>query len=235
MLTVDFHKLPIGQGDLVLDAGCGEGRHAFECFRNDCSILGMDLNFQSLLKARYVLGQMKERKEARGKMLLLQGDTLRFPFQDEIFDRIICAEVIEHVADDRLGTAELGRILKAGGKIAITVPTLFTEHIYDKLSKEYSHTPGGHVRKVIPQTLARFMEESGLRVYAVGFAHAFHSPYWMLRCIFGLHHEKAVIPSIYKKLLHLSLFSRPLRLLEKLCNYFFPKSIILYAQKASKA
>ncbi|MBI5968763.1 MAG: class I SAM-dependent methyltransferase [Deltaproteobacteria bacterium] len=233
MLTVDFRKLPIGQGDLVLDAGCGEGRHAFECFRNDCSILGMDLNFQSLLKARYVLGQMKERKEGQGKVLLLRGDTLRFPFQDETFDKVICAEVIEHVADDRLGIAELGRILKTGGKIAITVPTLFTEHIYDQLSKEYYRTPGGHVRKVIPQTLARFMEESGLQVYAVGFAHAFHSPYWMLRCIFGLHQEKAVLPLIYKKFLHLSLFSRPLRLLEKLCNYFFPKSIILYAQKSS--
>ena len=122
MLTVDFRKLPIGQGDLVLDAGCGEGRHAFECLRNDCSILGMDLNFQSLLKARYVLGQMKEHKEAKGRGLLLRGDALRFPFQDETFDKIICAEVIEHVADDRLGIAELGRILKTGGKIAITVP-----------------------------------------------------------------------------------------------------------------
>ncbi len=234
MLTVDFHKLSLEKGDFVLDAGCGEGRHIFECFRHHCSILGMDLSQQSLLKARYVLGEMRARKEANGQALLLRGDALRFPFLEGTFHKIICAEVIEHVDDDRLGIAELGRVLKPGGKIAVTVPTLFTEHVYDFLSPEYFRTPGGHVRKVIPQELARFMENNGLRVYAVGFAHAFHSPYWMLRCLFGLHREKAIIPLIYRKFLHLSLFSRPLRFLEKLCNYFFPKSIILYAQKAKR-
>jgi hypothetical protein len=53
----------------------------------------------------------------------------------------------------------------------------------------------------------------------------------MLRCIFGLHRENAGIPALYKKFLTYSLFSRPLRYMEKAANYFFPKSIILYAQK----
>jgi ubiquinone/menaquinone biosynthesis C-methylase UbiE len=220
------------KGDFVLDAGCGEGRHVFECFRHGCAVWGMDLSWQSLLKARYVLEQMKDRQKANGHALLLRGDALRLPFQDGTFDKVICAEVIEHVDNDRLGIAELGRILKPGGKIAVTVPTRFTEHTYDFLSKEYFRTPGGHVRKVIPQDLARSMEKNDLHVYAVEFAHAFHSPYWMLRCIFGLHSEKARIPLLYRQFLHLSLFSRPLRFLEKPCNYFFPKSIILYAQKA---
>ncbi len=234
MLTVDFRRLPLAQWDLVLDAGCGEGRHVFECFRHDCSVLGMDLSHNSLLKARYVLGQMRERREAKGRVLLLRGDALRFPFPDGSFDKIICAEVIEHVDDEHRGIAELARILKTRGKIAVTVPTLFTEHLYDKLSQEYFRTPGGHVRKVVPKALARSMEENGLQVYAVGFAHAFHSPYWMLRCLCGLHDEKAIIPLVYRKFLHLALFSKPLRLSEKLCNYFFPKSIILYAQKGRR-
>ena len=231
MLTVNFRQIPLDRGDVVLDAGCGEGRHTFECFRHECAVLGMDLSHQSLLKARYVLGQMEKRKEAKGRVLLLRGDALRFPFADETFDKIICAEVIEHVDDDRKGVAELARILNAGGKIAITVPTRLTEHVYDFLSREYFRTPGGHVRKVIPHVLARNMEESGLRVYGVGFAHAFHFPYWMLRCIFGLHRENALIPAIYRKILYYCLFSKPLRLMEKFCNYFFPKSIIIYAQK----
>jgi ubiquinone/menaquinone biosynthesis C-methylase UbiE len=233
MLTVNFRQIPLDRGDVVLDAGCGEGRHTFECFRHECAVLGMDLSHQSLLKARYVLGQMEKRKEAKGRVLLLRGDALRFPFADETFDKIICAEVIEHVDDDREGVAELARILNAGGKIAITVPTRLTEHVYDLLSREYFRTPGGHVRKVIPHVLARNMEESGLRVYGVGFAHAFHFPYWMLRCICGLHRENALIPTIYKKILYYCLFSKPLRLMEKFCNYFFPKSIIIYAQKGN--
>ena len=234
MLTVDFRRLPLAQRDLVLDAGCGEGRHVFECFRHDCSVLGMALSHNSLLKARYVLGQMRERREAKGRVLLLRGDALRFPFPDGTFDKIICAEVIEHVDDEHRGIAELARILKTRGKIAVTVPTLFTEHLYDKLSQEYFRTPGGHVRKVVPKALARSMEENGLQVYAVGFAHAFHSPYWMLRCLCGFHDEKTIIPLVYRKFLHLALFSKPLRVSEKLCNYFFPKSIILYAQKGRR-
>jgi ubiquinone/menaquinone biosynthesis C-methylase UbiE len=231
MLTVNFRTLPLEKGDLVLDAGCGEGRHTFECYRHDCRILGMDLSHHSLLKAKYVLGEMKKRKEAKGRVLLLRGDALRFPFPDGTFDKIICAEVIEHVDDDRKGVAALARILTEGGKIAITVPTRMTEHVYDWLSKEYFRTPGGHVRKVIPRILAEYMEENHLRVYAVGFAHSFHFPYWMLRCIFGLHKENARIPALYKKVLYYSLFCNPLRRMEKFCNCFFPKSIILYAQK----
>jgi ubiquinone/menaquinone biosynthesis C-methylase UbiE len=234
MLTVNFRTLPLEKGDLVLDAGCGEGRHTFECYRHDCRILGMDLSHHSLLKAKYVLGEMKKRKEAKGRVLLLRGDALRFPFPDGTFDKIICAEVIEHVDDDRKGVAALARILTEGGKIAITVPTRMTEHVYDWLSKEYFRTPGGHVRKVIPRILAEYMEENHLRVYAVGFAHSFHFPYWMLRCIFGLHKENARIPALYKKVLYYSLFCNPLRRMEKFCNCFFPKSIILYAQKGNQ-
>ena len=114
MLTVNFRRIPLDRGDRVLDAGCGEGRHTFECFRHECAVLGMDLSHQSLLKARYVLGQMEKRKEGKGRVLLLRGDALRFPFADETFDKIICAEVIEHVDDDRKGVAELARILGEG-------------------------------------------------------------------------------------------------------------------------
>jgi len=115
--------------------------------------------------------------------------------------------------------------------MAITVPTTMTERIYRKLSDEYFRTPGGHIRIVNPKEMAVCMEENRLRVYAVSFAHAFHTPYWMLRCLAGLHDEKARVPAAYRKFLHLALFSHPLRLLEKILNYFFPKSIVLYAQK----
>jgi SAM-dependent methyltransferase len=231
MLTVDFRRLPLQGRDLVLDAGCGEGRHTFHCFRSNCSILGMDLDKKSLLKARWVLGEMKKRKDGNGRVLFLRGDALRFPFRTGTFDKVVCAEVIEHVRDDRLGIAELARILKPRGKIAITVPTTMTERIYKRLSDDYFRTPGGHIRIVNPKEMAACMEENQLRVYAVTFAHAFHTPYWMLRCLVGLHNEKARIPAAYRKFLHWSLFSLPLRIIEKALNYFFPKSIVLYAQK----
>jgi SAM-dependent methyltransferase len=191
----------------------------------------MDLDKKSLLKARWVLGEMKKRKDGNGQVLFLRGDALCFPFRTGTFDKIVCAEVIEHVRDDRQGIAELARILKPLGKIAITVPTTITERIYKRLSDEYFRTPGGHIRIVQPREMAACMEKNHLRIYAVSFAHAFHTPYWMLRCLAGLHDEKARVPATYRKFLHLSLFSPPLRIIEKFLNHFFPKSIVLYAQK----
>ncbi len=233
MITIDFRKLTLRPGDRVMDAGCGEGRHVFACYRLPCRIIGLDLNPESLRKAKFVLDQMARQKEGQGEVLLLRADTLRFPFRDGSFDKIICCEVVEHVADERLAIRELSRILRIGGQIAISVPSLFTENLYDYLSPEYFRTPGGHIRKVQPQHLAKIMEGYGLLLYRVGFAHAFHSPYWALRCLFGLHDEYALLPSLYRRFLRLALFSRPLRRLEGICNYFFPKSIVLYAQKQS--
>ncbi len=231
MLTIDFHKLSLRAGDLILDAGCGEGRHVFGCLPRPCTILGLDLNYHSLLKARYILECLRKKKEIRASYMLIRGDVLHFPFPDETFDRIICSEVIEHFRDDKLLLAELTRVLKKGGRIAISVPTLLTEHIYGQLSNEYFRTPGGHVRKVTPQALAQAMIANDLQIYGISFAHSFHSPYWMLRCLCGLHREKAKIPLLYHKFLHLALFSPALRFLEKIGNYFLPKSIILYGQK----
>jgi len=231
MLTIDFGKFPIRPGDRILDAGCGEGRHLLACSRSSCHIVGLDLNSKSLRKARSILEQMKRGQEVKGRVFFIQGDSLHFPFPDGVFDKVICSEVIEHVADERQGVKELCRILTIGGKIALSVPTLWTEHLYDLLSKEYFRTPGGHVRKVRPRSLSKIMEAEGLRPYAVGFAHAFHSPYWALRCIVGLQDESSRAASLYRRFLTRAMFSPSLRRLESFGNYFFPKSFVIYGQK----
>ena len=42
MLTVDYDQLGVGPGDLVLDLGCGFGRHAFEAARRGASVVALD-------------------------------------------------------------------------------------------------------------------------------------------------------------------------------------------------
>ena len=51
------------------------------------------------------------------------GDALDLPFPDGSFDRIIAAEVLEHIPDDRAAMAEIARVLRPGGRLAIMVPT----------------------------------------------------------------------------------------------------------------
>ena len=57
----------------------------------------------------------------------VQGDGARLPFGDAAFDRVIASEVLEHVPDDQAACAELARVLKPGGRLAVTVPAWWPE------------------------------------------------------------------------------------------------------------
>ena len=62
------------------------------------------------------------------------------------FDRVIASEVLEHIPDDDAAMAELARVLRPGGTMAVTVPRCGPEFVNWALSDEYHNVPGGHVR-----------------------------------------------------------------------------------------
>jgi SAM-dependent methyltransferase len=232
MLTVDFDRLDIKEGDIVLDAGCGFGRHSMEFMNRGADIFSMDIDFESLKKTKYALALLKKGPgKSQSRYMAHMGDALKLPFRDETFHRIICSEVMEHVDDDFLACSELARVLKKNGRIAITVPTFFSEAIYDVLTYEYFSTPGGHVRKYLPGKLADIMRKNGLEIYSIGFKHSFHTIWWMIRCVVGLHREDHPLTRAYHSFLNLTLRTPFLRRAESFFDNFFPKSLVLYAWK----
>jgi SAM-dependent methyltransferase len=231
VLTVNLNTFGPEAEDWILDAGCGEGRHTFAFCRTRCRVAALDRDNTSLRKAQYVLREMDKRGEAKGSALVLRGDNLRLPFRDGAFHKILCAEVLEHIPDDRGAVLELMRVLRPGGELAVTVPTPFTEGVYKRLSREYFRTPGGHIRIYQPRQLCRLLTGCGLHIHAVSFAHSFHSLYWTLRCLCGLHDEKARIPKLYHRFLHRVVLDPRLKRFERSCNYLFPKSIVIYTHK----
>lgn len=233
MLTVDFDLLNIKPKDLALDCGCGMGRHSMEYMIRGARVFCLDMDLESLKKTKYELQSMIVQKQSHkdARFLAHFGDALKLPFKDNTFDSIICAEVMEHVPDDHLAARELTRVLKKNGRIAITVPTFFSELVYDIATYEYFTSPGGHVRKYLPKKLAAIMRESGLVIYDIDFRHAFHTPYWLIRCVVGLHLNDQPITKAYRTFLTMGLFSNFMRKLERFFDNFFPKSMILYAYK----
>lgn len=233
MLTVDFDTLNVKEGQLVLDAGCGLGRHSVEFRRRGAFVFSMDMDLPSLIQTASTLEGMTETDNRYGNnsFMVHAGDALNLPFRNETFDRIICAEVMEHVIDDFRACSELARVLKKKGRIAITVPTFFSEMIYDTLTYEYFTSPGGHVRKYFPSVLADIMRKNGLEIYSVGFRHSFHTIWWMIRSVVGLHNAEHPFTKVYHRFLIYCLASKFMRKAESFANYFFPKSIVLYAWK----
>jgi SAM-dependent methyltransferase len=230
LLTVDLERLEVGPGDLVLDAGCGEGRHCFGCLERGARVVGLDIDFPSLRDASKRLRGRALELDSLGEMT--QGDAFHLPFADETFDRVICSEVMEHVHDYRGAARELSRVTKPGGRVAVTIPTRTSEQFYLRLGDEYFESPGGHIRIFDPRELADGLARAGLTTQGAGFAHGFHTPYWVLRSIMHLPDaDESPLVRAYREFLIIATGSRLMDRLEGWLNFVCPKSVILYAEK----
>lgn len=234
MLTVDTELLGIRAGESLLDIGCGGGRHTSQaCREAGCVVCAVDIDIASVRKTKYLLNLMDRAGESRSRHLELMGDALRLPFRDRQFDRVICAEVLEHVPDDEQAVGELQRVLKDNGTLAVSVPSYLSEAVYWRLSPGYHHQPGGHVRRYRVRDLLSLLARHGLSVTATRRKHALHSFYWLLRCIYGIDRDRARVPALYHRFLVWDIMhgSPPVRLLESLLNPLLAKSVVIYARK----
>lgn len=230
LLTVDLERLDVRAGQRLLDAGCGEGRHCFGALDRGAHVVGLDLDRASLDRAH---GPLRARaREVGSKGAMLHGDTFHLPFADASFDRVICSEVMEHVHDYSAACRELARVTKPRGRVAVTIPTATSEHLYLRLGDEYFESQGGHIRIFRPQELARALAAAGLATAGVGFAHALHTPYWALRSVAGLGRaDESVLVRAYRVFLLRATQSRWMSRLEQALNFVCPKSVVLYAEK----
>ena len=230
LLTVDLERLRVRPGERLLDAGCGEGRHCFGALERGARVVGLDLDRASLQRAAKALRYRASELGSLGEML--QGDAFRLPFRDASFDKVICSEVMEHVHDYRGAARELARVTRPGGMVAVTIPTATSENLYLRTGDDYFESLGGHIRIFRPRQLAEGLGAAGLATIGVGFAHALHTPYWVLRSIMGLPVADASrLVRLYRLFLIRATTSRAMARLEGALNYCFPKSLILYAEK----
>jgi SAM-dependent methyltransferase len=235
MLTVDYQKLEMRSGERLLDLGCGGGRHAFEAARRGAMVVALDAGTDEVEKVRDTLGAMfaaGEISDPRGTGAV-KGDALRLPFPDGAFDRVIAAEVLEHIPDDNDAMRELVRVLRPGGLMAVTVPRFGPELVNWALSDEYHNIPGGHVRIYRRSELVGRLQRAGLRPVGSHHAHSLHSPYWWLRCAVGPKRDDHVFVKAYHRMLVWDITKSPwvTRTADKVLNPVLGKSLVVYARK----
>ncbi len=148
MLTVDYDRLDVRAGQTVLDLGCGEGRHAFEAYRRGAAVVALDWGRDEVATTQQWLGAITAAGEAPvgASATAVRGDLLHLPVPDESVDRVIASEVLEHVPDDLTAFTEIARVLKPGGRVAVTVPRYGPERVCWALSDAYHANEGGHIR-----------------------------------------------------------------------------------------
>ncbi|MET0910602.1 MAG: class I SAM-dependent methyltransferase [Ilumatobacteraceae bacterium] len=237
MLTVRFDRLTtlgVPSGALVLDAGAGFGRHAFELARRGYRTVAIDRAADEMVATRATLAAMAETGEAEDKHIVgvLLGDATALPFPADCFDAVVTSEVLEHIPDDTGALAELRRVLRPGGVLAITVPSWLPEQVNWMLSDDY-HAPaavGGHVRIYSATELKAKLRAAGLDVAGTHHAHALHSPYWWLKCAVGVDRDDHPLVRHYRRFLEWDIVRQPrsTRIAERVLSPVLGKSLVLY-------
>jgi SAM-dependent methyltransferase len=235
MLTVDFDRLGLQPGDRVLDMGCGGGRHAFEMYRRGADVVAFDQDGDELAGVLDLFGAMREAGEvpSGAEADIKQGDARSLPFPDGEFDRVVAAEVLEHIPDDTAAMTELTRVLRPGGTLAVTVPRWLPERICWALSDAYHEVEGGHVRIYTRRQLVTRLEATGLVAEGSDHVHGLHAPYWWLKCAVGVGNDSHPLVRAYHRLLVWDIVSRPVltRTAEKVLDPLVGKSLVVYLRK----
>ena len=158
-------------GDRVLDAACGTGDLAIaDRAAGALTVTGLDFSERMLARAR--------RKAPTLEWVV--GDLLELPFEAGTFDAATVGFGIRNVSDLERGLAELRRVLRPGGRLAvleITRPrgllkpffSLWFDRIVPALGRVL---PGGAAYSYLPASVARFpvAEELASMMGRAGFA-----------------------------------------------------------------
>jgi len=110
--------LNIPPGGIALDVGCGPGTVTASLARAagpDGLALGLDLSQAMLARA--------VRAEAGPQIAFLRADAQKLPLRDETVDAVVSIAVLQLVPDPVAARAEMARVLRAGGRLAVMVPT----------------------------------------------------------------------------------------------------------------
>lgn len=98
-------------GGSLLDVGCGS--KPYKNIFNVISYIGLDID-SPITRERGIADDLY--------------DGNKFPYENAVFDSVLCNQVLEHVFNPNEFLQEINRVLKTGGKLLLTVPFVWDEH-----------------------------------------------------------------------------------------------------------
>ena len=104
-------------GDGVLDVATGTGDVAIEFARRSRAgtVVGLDRSAGMLEVAREKL----RRGRLEGRIVVIEGDALDMPFDDQSFNAVTIAFGLRNLSDYGAGVREMARVLKPGGRLLV--------------------------------------------------------------------------------------------------------------------
>lgn len=164
----------------VLDVGFGSGTLILNLARLGFDVTGVDISEKFL---KYVMAKL-EKQEIRGKITVQKGSITDLQFSNQLFDSVVCGEVLEHIMDDRKALREIYRVTKPGGILIVTVPA--NQQLWSFVDEW-----AGHYRRYSKSVLTHLLEEAGFDVCEVTYCGS------IMGC---LYHKYLFLPYYHRKI-----------------------------------
>lgn len=173
-------QLPKVENAKFLDVATGTCEVALEIVKRspDSKVVGVDFSDGMLELGREKVGKAGH----QGRIDVRLADVTALPFEDNSFDASIIAFGIRNVQDYKKGIAEMGRVVKGGGKVVIleftsiqnrffklpyrfyiTKVLSFIGEMVSGRKGAYKYLPSSMLEFPSPDELKKSMEETGLQ------------------------------------------------------------------------
>jgi SAM-dependent methyltransferase len=103
------------QGQLILDAGCGDGRFCYELKNENAKVIGVDISERALAFAKAFNPEVEFYNQDLRDLSL--------PYK---FDSVVMMESLEHIIPDEIPAVllNLSKVLRERGRLVVTVPSV---------------------------------------------------------------------------------------------------------------
>ena len=166
--------------DVVVDIGCGSGVQIKEIGKNGYSLaIGIDVNLNAIRFAR-------ERSLPDTEFII--ADSQYLPIKSSYADKIICAEIIEHIKNPQHLVNEIARVLKQDGAVVITTPNDRSvwgiyEFLWDIVGRGRNYG----------ETHLRFFSEPVSEIIFLAFQNAERNPLFFISPVFALFNRNTLL------------------------------------------
>lgn len=131
-ITVD-----LAEGNLLLEIGCAEGFVTGKLAKKIPHVIASDISLSYLRRARMNVPHVD----------FARLDVHNIPFGDNVFDCLVCTEVLEHTLSPFKTLEEIHRVLKPNGCLVLSVPNdmTFVRILYHLLKKPLTTLSDAHI------------------------------------------------------------------------------------------